>query len=368
MQSLFIKYSQMKNELLEQFIALVKIPSPSGYEKEVRTYLKNKLSKSSWITKTDGSGNLMAYKSRTAKLWLVAHMDTVLQNGQKVTPLIKNDIVYSDGTTILGADNKVGVAILLDLAVSSNLLDKCGLIFTVNEEEGEMGSARIDWNNFSPELILNIDGCEEVGIINDCGMGQIVFEIDVYGKSAHAAKHPDLGINAIEVACHIVNKIQQGADDEGNTCNIGKIDGGIATNVVADHVKIVGEMRSFNKITLSSKWKMLNSLVMSESEKYGAKCVVTKKKAHGVPVWEQATESKYKHLLLSSASSVGIKAKFEKMFACSDANYLSKTAHVFSINHGGSNPHTVMESIKINDILSANLFISSIVSSFNQSL
>lgn len=367
MQSLFIKYSKMKNDIVDLFIKLIKIPSPSGDEGKVREFINTQMVNKDWEISTDKSGNLIAFKNPHAKLWLVAHMDTVQTPGQMVKPIINGDIITSDGTTILGADNKVGVAILLHLASTGSSIDECGLIFSVNEEAGEMGTAKIDWGGKCPELILNIDGSDEVGIINDSGMGQIVFDVEIWGKSAHASKNPEMGINAIMVATEIIHQLKLGKDSSENTCNIGKIEGDGATNVVPDYVKFVGEIRSFSKNGLNMNWYNLEKITEETTKKYGAKCLVTNRVIDGVPVWEKKNNDKYKNIIIKAGEQTGLSLEFTKMYACSDASFLSKTAEVFSINHGGHLAHSHQEWIDIADIYKSKLFIESIVSTFNKS-
>ncbi|MFA5895030.1 MAG: M20/M25/M40 family metallo-hydrolase [Candidatus Shapirobacteria bacterium] len=355
----------MKN-IVETFIELVKIPSPSGNEKLVREFISKKLLNTNWKVTTDVKGNLIAYKNQKAKLWLVAHMDTVQLPGQVVKPIFKGDTITSDGSTILGADNKAGVAILLYLASNGSSLDKCGLVFTVNEESGEMGSSKIDWGNMSPELILNFDGSEKVGLVNDSGMGQIVFDVEIWGKSAHASKNPEMGINAIKVASEIIHQLHLGKDDNENTCNIGRIEGGGETNVVPDYVKFVGEIRSFSKIGLNTKWENLKKITEQSAKKYGAKCLVNNRANDGVPVWEKNSNNTYKNILINAGEQIGLNLEFVKMGACSDASFLSKKAEVFSINHGGHLAHSHQEWIDIAEIHNSKLFIESIVATFNK--
>ncbi|MFZ2153409.1 MAG: M20/M25/M40 family metallo-hydrolase [Microgenomates group bacterium] len=358
----------MKSELIDLFIELVKIASPSGGEDNIKHIIQEKLHQSCWQTEIDSGGNLLAFKKIRPSIWLTAHLDTVQQVGEMVTPIIEGQIIKSDGTTILGADNKVGVAILVYMATNTLVLDNCGLIFTANEEAGVMSSAKADIGKYCPKLILNIDGSEPVGTVNNAGMGQIVFELDIYGKAAHAAKHPEDGVNAIEIAAKVISLIKQGKDENNNTCNVGKIEGGGATNVVSDYVKIIGEMRSIDNQSLKLNFEKLDSLVNRVCADSHSTYKLTYLEHSGVPVWMAKNDSKLLKILRLAAIDCGVEFRAETMYASSDANYLCQYAPVFSICHGGAKAHTKDEWIGVEEILMAKKYVESNVLRFNKLL
>lgn len=356
----------MKTNSVKLFLDLVKISSPSGYETLVKEFAQKHLKEAGWIAVADKRGNLTAFKDAGAKLWLCAHMDTVQKREDIVKPVINKGIIKSDGTTILGADNKVGVAILLYLATKTQYLNSCGLIFTVNEESGEMGSSTIDLSDFKPKLILNLDGSSNVGVINDQGMGQVVFELEIFGKLAHAAKDPEAGVNAIKIAAKIINQTKLGKDSYDNTCNIGQIIGGGATNIVPDYVKMRGEMRSLNIKSLNRSWQRLGVKVEKICKEDGAKFNLIRIDSDGVPIWLKKYNTRYVNMLKKAADECQLKFKVEKMLASSDANFLHHWAPVFSINHGGFGAHSKEEGIAINDIYASEAYLKAIIRKFNK--
>ncbi len=330
------------------FLELVKIPSPSGQEGVVREFVQDFLAQNN-IQSEIVKGNLVArVPGSNLKIMLVAHLDTVQKVGEIVNPVVTDDIIKSDGKTILGADNKAGVAILLKVAEEIITIEKhpdIYLVFTANEEAGRMTALDLPLKEMKIDLVLNVDGGKPPGTIDVEALGQEVFEIEVLGKAAHAATEPEKGKNALIAAINIVNMLKIGKETKGDTLNIGKLLCDGATNVVPNKAIIKGEVRSF---TNSGIQKALVNIKKScvIASKLGVEINFKVLEGVGVPVWEKAKINKWKEIISKAALKCGLKFKEEKMFACSDANALAKSGvPTFSINRGGKNPHSHEELI-----------------------
>lgn len=100
------------NKLIDTFLALVKIDSPSGEEAILSRYLSKQLSELGLSVKIDSLGQIFASSASDTPLLITAHLDTV-EPGRKIKPQVVDDVIKSDDTTILGADNKAFIAPLL---------------------------------------------------------------------------------------------------------------------------------------------------------------------------------------------------------------------------------------------------------------
>ncbi len=198
-----------QKRLVSEFIKLVKISSESGEEQEIIKYLKKELQKLGFKTFIDKTGNLIARNSEKPKLILSAHTDTVKQ-GKNIKPIItKSGVIKTDGSTILGADNKSGIAAILEvLRMVKDNKQKIGLevVFTVSEEIGLIGSSNLDFKKLKAKKAINIDG--RPGRIDAGEPATMHFDIEITGKAAHAGLRPEEGINAIRIASESISKIK----------------------------------------------------------------------------------------------------------------------------------------------------------------
>jgi tripeptide aminopeptidase len=339
-------------DLCKVFSEVVGIASPSGQEEKVREWLAGHFD-SLRVKNEVVNNNLIVYlPGGEGKVMLVAHLDTVQKPGEIIKPRWVDGEVKSDGKTIVGADDKAGVAILLAVAKElGEVKDKPSvvLVFTSSEEVGEMSSAKMPIREINPDVIFNVDGCKPPGTVDVAALGQKVFEIRVAGKAAHAAYEPEKGKNAIVTAAKIIGGLPIGRDKRGNVLNIGSIEGGGATNVVPDRVVLRGEVRSFTNKGLMKMIAKIRKISRSE--------VVIDEKV-GTPVWEEARAPKWTKIIKEAAETTGLSFKKDKMYACSDANYLAQSGiPTFSLNRGGKNPHSVEEAITLQEMEETKRFI-----------
>lgn len=192
---------------------------------------------------------------------LMAHMDTVpICVGARPT-VQGNMLVPQDAHTGLGADDRAGVATVL-FAATEVLTQQIPhgpltLLFTIQEEIGLQGARNLEVDKLgNPELAFNWDGGDPAKLTIGA-IGGYRMTIDIHGVASHAGVAPEKGVSAITVAGIAINnlhkqgllgKITQG--DLIGTSNIGVIQGGNATNVVADYVQLRAEVRSHQKETI----------------------------------------------------------------------------------------------------------------------
>ncbi len=349
------------------FLKLVKIPSPSGHEQVVAKFLVNYLDKLGWKAQKDKWGNVVATLTAPGKRVLLAsHMDTVQKPGQLIKPMFRAGKFTSDGTTILGADNKAGIIVLLEVArelINNPIGVEVVLVFTIREEAGEMGSSLLDLADINPDYIVNVDGGKTPGTIDVRALGQTVFEIKVLGKAAHAAINPEKGIHAIKVASEIVTHLEMGKTSQGEVVNIGQVSGGIQTNVIPDEVMLKGEVRAFDQAKINLLFTKVKNMAKAIALKYGAQTHIQMISKIGVPVWEEKDGQELVEFAKAAAKKLGLKFIKSEMWGSSDANYLSQHGvPTISVNRGGKNPHSASESISLREMVETKSFLSAILS------
>ncbi len=252
----------MLNEkrLLDTFLELVQIDSESFNEAKIQKVLVAKLKKlgcTVYVDKagkkfnTNAEGNIIATlkgKLSQKPFVLSAHMDTVCP-GVGVKPCVKKDRVTSDGTTILGADDKAGIAIILEtLHVLKELKGNhpsVQVIFTLCEERAITGAKYLDYSKIkgTDGLILDNESIEDLLVR---GPGKYNFNVKIHGVSAHAGVCPEKGISAIDVLAKAMSMMKHGRVDKETVCNFGVISGGQITNAVLSELSLKGEVRSLN--------------------------------------------------------------------------------------------------------------------------
>lgn len=204
------------------------------------------------------TGNLIAKFSgntNASPLLLNAHMDTV-EPGRGVRPILKNGVFTSDGSTVLGADCKSSIAIILEvirvLQEKELSYGPLEIVFTVCEEIGLLGAKNLDYGLLSAKFGYVLDAGDPEGVVTRSPFSNKL-EFKVYGKDAHAGAAPEKGINAIQIAAKAIAGLKLGRIDHETTCNIGVIEGGLASNIVPGMVTVQGEVRSHDPKKLSAK-------------------------------------------------------------------------------------------------------------------
>jgi tripeptide aminopeptidase len=242
--------------MLDRFVRLCEIPSPTGEEREVTDAVLDELREMGVDVSEDdsatparaGAGNLIARVpgSRDGWLSLFAHLDTVPHEG-RIEVAEENGVYRSHGETILGADNKAAVTVLMELA-ARHLSDPAALglelIFTVAEEDGLRGAKELDIGSLRAPFGFVLDHATPIGEVIVAAPTYKRLVATFNGHEAHAGINPEEGHSAIAAAAAAVSGMKLGRLDEETTANVGIIEGGTASNVVPGHCAILGEARS----------------------------------------------------------------------------------------------------------------------------
>lgn len=247
---------------MDKFLQLVQIDSTSGNERQIADVLAEELKQLGLSVYEDtagknvgtSTGNLIAHLPGNVAgapvLMFSSHMDTV-EPGENIRPQIKDGIIYSSGDTVLGGDDKAGLAAILEAlyTIKENNLPHGDLkiIFTIWEEGGLVGSTNIEQEHIKADAGFVLDSNGDPGSIVVRGPSQDQIVATIKGKAAHAGINPQDGINAIQVASKAVASMKLGKIDNDTTANIGVISGGKATNIVPEEAVVHGETRSMDR-------------------------------------------------------------------------------------------------------------------------
>ena len=289
-------------------------------------------------------------------LFLCGHMDTV-GPGNNIKVQVKNGVFTSDGTTILGADDKSAIAIILEVMdiIFENKLDHppIEIVFTVCEEIGLLGAKHFDYSLMDSKFGYILDSSDTKGIVTKAPAANKI-HLKIYGKAAHAGAEPENGINAIAVASKSVARLELGRIDEETTCNLGKIKGGVATNIVPEFVEIHGEVRSHDVKKLKTVTDNITEMFYNVAKEL--------QDESGLPRIEAIVENDFpntnipdnhKAVLLAkqAANNIGLSLESKTIGGCADANVFFHNNIVAGVlGTGMTNVHTLNESIDIKDM------------------
>lgn len=354
-----------QDRLIQIFFDLISISAISKQEKPVADYIRAFLQqmKISIVEDQAGqmvggnTGNLIAKirpagNTESIQFCLTAHMDTVKPTSG-IKPRIQDGRIVTDGKTILGADNRAGIALILYLVESLQSTDSFlpfEVVFTIGEETGLYGSTHLDLKLLDSRVAYILDSSADPGSFVYAAPSAVDFTINFIGKASHAAVNPQDGINAISMAAHLIQNFSVGKVNNETTINFGKIEGGEANNIIPAQVTLSGEIRSFNKSHIDDLFQKLMSELHSTEKMFSGKCFLEREEAFPGFVLDQKTESIRR--LISCFQVIGLKPQPLRYHGGSDANVLNNRGMVaIDLGIGAKNPHSYDEYIRLDHLL-----------------
>ncbi|MBC7253960.1 MAG: M20/M25/M40 family metallo-hydrolase [Actinobacteria bacterium] len=354
----------MEDRLLETFLQLVRIDSETFHEGRVVDFVVNWARDCGFEAYVDNAGKAIGGEAgnvyvhvpaagvEAPPLLFCSHLDTV-SPGRGVEPLVRGERVISAGKTVLGADCKAGVAVMLELI---RLAGEGGFprgplefLFTIAEEKQLQGVRNLEWERIRSRHAFVLDGSGEVGGIINASPTQDNLEFVFTGRAAHAGVEPEKGINAIYGACWAVSLMRLGRIDSETTANVGIIRGGRAVNIVPDRAVVEGEVRSLDQEKLEEQRRsMIRAAIEAEA-------------AVGVGV-EVRTERAYEGfridprdplvlLAVEAGKAMGMRMEVRSSGGGSDANFLNASGiKALVLNMGSREAHTTHEYLEISDL------------------
>jgi tripeptide aminopeptidase len=355
-----------QQELLSLFMRLAPIPGMSHAEREIADEVRAILTRAGISVVEDeaahavkgNSGNLFciprSFDAHSPCIMLTAHLDTV-QSTSGLKASVDGERVISDGTTILGADNRMGVAILVDLllkvAGSTHPHRNFFVVFSVCEESGLEGAEAIDLSDNRPTAVYVFDCSKRPGIFIQEAAGISTFTAEFRGKAAHAGVAPEEGVNAIALSSAAIGKLKLGRLDADTTVNIGKIQGGSAVNIVPDKVVLEGEVRSVSNEKIR---KQLKHIEQTFRESAGGSVGVIFSSTSGCKPYVHASNSRVLLEVMRALRAVGLSPEPIRYSGGSDANvYNAKGIPAVNIGIGAQKPHSTEEFFVLSDLESS---------------
>lgn len=359
-----------RDRLAETFITLASTDSISRQEAGISAKIQEMLAPMAREILVDNAGdktgsdtgNLIVKINGSRDvppLMLNAHMDTV-EPGVGVKPQFKNGVFTSDGTTILGADDKSAIAIIIEtlqiLHESRIPHGPLEIVITICEEIGLLGAKHLDFSLLSAKYGYAVDTADTECIITRAPAANR-FEIFVHGKDAHAGADPENGINAILLASQAISGLKIGRIDPETTCNIGVIEARGATNIVPNLVRLKGEVRSHDVSKLEKVTRNIATAFENIVEDYRKENVSGDLPRVDIHIENDFTRTFIPDdhpvvtMAMQAAENLGRQVVTKKTGGGSDANvFFEKGIMTGVIGTGMKDIHSVRESIRLEDM------------------
>jgi tripeptide aminopeptidase len=365
-----------EERLKNTFIELVSVPCPSLDEKEEAALLIQKLQDLGMEPQVDDAntkcggttGNVWGFLKGNVpgavRLFFEAHMDSVAPTtGTNVVE--KDGVLYSDGTTTLGGDDKSGIAAVLEAlqCVIENDLPHgdVQVCFTIAEETGSYGVRYMDKTKIRADAGYCMDCGGHPGSIYNASPKAINVKLKVRGKSAHAGLEPEKGINAIMLTAEALHALPAcGRLDAETTLSVDMINGGLASNIVPEFCELVIDMRCPDVAKLEKLKDETAALFRNVVEAGGGSLEVELKDvAPGVNLSPEHATVK---LAISAAEKLGFPVSTGFTGGCSDANFLCGMGLPSALLATGMDKiHTTEECLALEDLNNAARWVLGII-------
>jgi len=360
-----------RQRITDEFQRQAAIDSPSYHEKEMADYLEKRFQALGGSVEYDSAGTRIGSNSNNMyiripgsktgePLLLSVHMDTVTP-AENVVPVLNNGIFTSAGETILGADDKSGIIEIieaLEVLREQNIPHvPLEVVVTICEEQGLLGAKHLDFGRLKAKRGIALD-TTGVDIVINRAPAANRFKVDIFGLEAHAGVCPEQGISAIAIAGRAIARMPLGRIDEETTANIGKIEGGQASNIVPRHVSLTGEVRSHNVDKLRLQTELIVKALEEEVDR--AKMAVNGEKKHAsmtlelqedFPILQVLPEAPILQLIRAAGDSLNRPLEIRAAGGGSDANiYNGQGIEMVILATGMSKVHTVNEQVSVEDM------------------
>jgi tripeptide aminopeptidase len=349
----------MTDRMVQQFMDMVRIPSESGNEAEMIAYLKAEFESLGAEARIDAYGNLVAKlpaKDCEGKepILLSCHADTV-KPGIGIEPVLADGVIRSAGNTILAADDKAGIAEMLEALRITERRPPVEIAISRQEEIGLLGVKNLDYSLLSARrgFLLDNDTLDTIVI---GGPSYFAIDVVITGRAAHAGMEPEKGINAIQAAARAIAALRLGRLDHDTTANVGVIEGGIIRNGVPDHASFLAECRSLVHEKAAALATEMEEIIRREAESNGAAVEITVNnlcRAVDIPADSWTVRAAIKAL-----KTAGIDASTTYITGFTDASiYNNKGIEMAVVGIGARLEHSTDEHIHVEDMEKAVVMI-----------
>lgn len=356
--------SIQNDRLVALFTTLCQINSPPRHEREIAEYVKGFLRGLGLRVQEDNASKVVGGNANNIiatlpanidgapKIFFSAHMDTVEPN-PNAKIIIQDGKIHTDGTSILGADDKAGLSTLLEavrIVVENNLPHgQIQLLISVCEEVGLLGARALDFSLVDSDFGFVYDSGPPVGSVIVEAPTHDKLEVRVLGKPAHAGVEPEKGISAIQIAAEAIAHMRLGRIDEETVANVGVIQGGQMTNIVCPEVHIKAEARSWNRAKLDAQVAHMIAEFERSAQQFGGRVEIQHERHYeGYRLTENDLPVK---VVRSAAQKLGLEAPMRKTGGGSDASvYNARGLPCCVVGTAMQQVHTHEEFVLIEDL------------------
>ena len=401
------------DRVLESFLEMVAIESPSWHEAPMAAYCAEKLAEMGFTVTFDASaaetgsdtGNLIAHLAGTVpgRIGFSAHLDTV-KPCAGIEAVIEQrhicdditcrmaEVVCSAGETILSADDKAGIAAIFE-GLRSTLESGAPrpditVLLTTCEEQSLLGSSALadDALAWPADLPAASRGTAAEGLLGggapsepvplfvldaDGAPGTIIMgapyhwtmRARIEGRAAHAGVEPEAGVSAIQIAAAAVAAMSLGRIDEYTTANVGRIEGGVAVNIVPAACELEGECRSLFEDRVLAQRDAMTTALQQAAAQLGGTAEVAWELDYPAVVHEP-DDAIVAHLE-AAARAAGLTPRHAISGGGADANVLAaKGADAITLGIGMTNFHSIDEYIEVADLQAMARYVEAVVKGY----
>ena len=351
------------SEVLDLFLELAAVPSPSGEEREVAdrvlAYLRDcRLDPDEDDTGPgigSNAGNVYARIDPTVPgqpLFLCAHFDTVPPT-DAIEPVVEDGVVRNARPTVLGSDNKAAIAVMLE-ATRRVLADNrphagIELVFTPKEEVGLLGAYAFDHTRLSARVGYVYDQAAPPGEIVLGAPSAQELDITFHGRAAHAGMYPEEGRSAIIAAARAISEMRLGRIDDETTANVGEIRGGTARNIIPEWCSLAIDARSHDEGKLAELVQEIQDAVTFAAGV--SECEVETKARRTYRAYRFKRDDVAVQLASDALERCGLKPTYTLSGGAADANVFNEHGlQCVNLANGMAEIHTPDEHISVADL------------------
>lgn len=363
-----------QERIVKAFMEYVQIDSPTKHEGAFAAFITQELIALGFEVRVDRAGEKMGSDtgnvigllkgSKPVETVLFScHMDTV-SPGIGIRPILEEGVIYSDGSTILGGDNKAGIAafveamhVIKEQNVSHGDIE---VVFSIFEEGGLFGAKHLNFSELNARIGFVLDSGGHPGQIIIRGPAQDKITVKIFGKAAHAGVSPEDGISAIQVAAAAITQMKLLRVDSETTANIGSIEGGIATNIVCPEVMVTAESRSLDKTKLEVQTQHMVSCFERSAAAFGTTVEILTERIYNP--FRIQEDDPIVALVKDACTKIGLKPFTASTGGGSDTNVFNgQGIKAINLGIGAQKGHTLEEHISVEDLVNTAKLVIEIV-------
>jgi tripeptide aminopeptidase len=343
----------MTSRMVREFMEMVRIDSESGDEARMMAWLLAALRDLGAEADLDAYGNLIARLPAKgcegrAPVLLSCHADTV-KPGVGIEPVLGADgVIRSAGETILGADDKAGIAEVLEVLRTAPVHPPIEVAVSRQEEVGLLGVKNLDFSRISARRGFLLDN-DTLDTIVVGGPSYFALDVTVTGKAAHAGMEPEKGVNAIQAAARAIAALSLGRLDPETTANVGVIEGGLIRNGVPAACRFLAECRCRDHEKGERLATELARVIREQVEASGASVAIVVNnlcRASRIP-----DDAPTVRLARAGLRAVGVEARPVYISGFTDASiYNDHGIEMAVIGIGAQNEHSTDECVAVADM------------------